>query len=122
MRREVQYKLVQDGVVRESGIGETINIGSGGVAFSTDHNMAVGSYIQLSISWPVLLDESCPMRLVVFGRILRSDAGTCACTVDKYEFRTQARGLHAVKPRHDTMLERWADMRKDPGKPRLAMA
>ncbi|HLG97820.1 MAG TPA: hypothetical protein VKX49_16015 [Bryobacteraceae bacterium] len=122
MRREVEYKLVEDGIARESGHGETIDIGSGGVSFSTDRNMRTGSFIQLSISWPVLLDDACPMRLVVFGRVVRSGAGICACTVDKYEFRTRGRGLHAVQPRHDTKLERWADMQRDQAKARMVTA
>jgi hypothetical protein len=50
------------------------------------------------------------MRLVVFGRVVRTQPGFCACTVDKYEFRTQARTIHALPGgRGDNMLQRWAN-------------
>jgi hypothetical protein len=86
---------------------------SGGLAFRADQALKTGSFIEVSISWPALLDDSCPMRLVVFGRLLRSENGICACSVNKYEFRTQARSLHAVSGGR-AVLRRWADtMRTD---------
>jgi hypothetical protein len=109
MQRELRYKLYDDGAVLQSGAGETINIGSGGVWFTVDNEVAVGTFVQLSISWPVLLDQSCPMRLIVFGRAVRCNSGTCACTVDKYEFRTQARVPQTNGQRNDGMLERWVE-------------
>src|SRR5690349_19958764 len=72
MRREMRYKLLKDGATSESGSGETIDIGSGGIGFSIGHDLPVGAFIELSISWPVLLDQSCPMRLNVFGRVVRN--------------------------------------------------
>ena len=110
IQREMRYKLAEDGVVVSAGIGQTVNMGSGGVAFNADSAMQPGSFVELSISWPVLLDESCPMRLIVFGRVLRAAGKRIVCTVDKYEFRTQSRTLHTMKvPRTDGMLQRWAD-------------
>jgi len=66
--------------------------------------------VELSISWPVLLDESCPMRLIVFGRVLRCTSRKAVCSIEKYEFRTQARTYQQTTTiRTDTMLQRWAD-------------
>lgn len=114
MRRELRYKLLKDGATAEAGSGETIDMGSGGISFSIERELPVGSFIELSISWPVLLDQTCPMRLNVFGRVVRNDSGACACTIDKYEFRTQSRTFQAGPVRHDSMLQRWADgVRKD---------
>ena len=110
MQREMRYKTAEDGVVVAAGNGQTINMGSGGVAFVADTVMAAGSFVELSISWPVLLDESCPMRLIVFGRVLRSSGKKAVCSIDKYEFRTQSRTLQPIQmPRTDGMLQRWAD-------------
>ena len=106
----MRYKMAEDGVVVSAGVGQTVNIGSGGVAFNADSAMQPGSFVELSISWPVLLDESCPMRLIVFGRVLRAAGKRIVCTIDKYEFRTQSRTLQTMKaPRTDGMLQRWAD-------------
>lgn len=110
IEREVRYKLAEDGVVVAAGSGQTINIGSGGVAFTSEQALTPGGFVELSISWPVLLDETCPMRLIVFGRLLRCTGPRAVCTIDKYEFRTQARTFQAsAAPRSDAMLQRWAD-------------
>lgn len=110
MQRELRYKVTGDGAPPVAGNGATVNMGSGGVAFAAEHTLRPGSFVELSIHWPVLLDDSCPMRLIVFGRVLRAQGRTAACSIDKYEFRTSARTLHAVAGgRSDGMLQRWAD-------------
>jgi len=110
LQRELRYKLLEDDTnVIETGAGYTLDIGSGGVAFCADGELKPGAFIELSISWPVLLDERCPMRLIVFGRLLRAVGRLSACTVDRYEFRTQARSFARATVRQDSMLERWAD-------------
>lgn len=109
IRRELRYKLLQDDVAVEFGMGETIDMASGGMAFQIEHPLTVGAFVELSISWPVLLGGSCAMRLIVFGRIVRAWGKTSACRVDKYEFRTQARVLQPVPAvRNDSMLQRFA--------------
>ena len=109
IQREIRYKLVEDGVLRASGAGNTLNLCSGGVAFSTEQALKPHAFAELSISWPILLDETCPMRLIIFGRILRSGDGTAVCSIDKYEFRTQARTFQpANTARSDSMLQRFA--------------
>lgn len=122
--REMRYKLLEDDTIIAQGTGETIDMASGGVSFTTGQPLKPGAYVELSISWPVLLDENTRMRLVVFGRLVRSNQRTAACTVDKYEFRTQARSTTAVREiRQDSMLQRWAeDLRKGVLKTRTAMA
>lgn len=124
IEREMRYKMAEQGVVVASGTGKTINMGSGGVAFLAEQDLSPGGFIELSISWPVLLDETCPMRIVVFGRVLRCTGNKVACTIDKYEFRTQARTVQSIAaPRSDAMLHRWADgIRKENLKTSMAQA
>jgi hypothetical protein len=56
-----------------------------------------------------MLEDGCPVRLIVFGKVLRSGLHRSVVTVEKYEFRTQARTLQFVAPvRHDTRLQQWA--------------
>jgi len=110
MNRDVRYKVLEGDKIVGFGMGTTLDMGSGGVAFLTEHQLLAGSFIELSISWPVLLEDSCPMRLIVFGRVVRSSGRLTACTLDKHEFRTQARVVREMAPvRHDSMLQRWAD-------------
>jgi hypothetical protein len=110
IHREFRYKVLEDGAMVASGSGETLDMSSGGVSVTVDQPLTIGAFIELSISWPVLLDARCPMRLITFGRVVRCAGGRAACTIDKYEFRTQARTLHIATPvRTDSMLQRWAD-------------
>lgn len=124
LQRDLRYKITGDGVPAAAGAGQTINICSGGVAFVAEHAMRAGAFVELSISWPVLLDDSCPMRFIVFGRVLRANGQTAICSIDKYEFRTAARSFQAAAAvRSDGMLQRWADgMRKGVLKHNLAGA
>ena len=109
IRRELRYKVMKERHVVEAGQGESLDIGSGGVSFLTGRMLKPGDFVEVSISWPALLDNSCPMRLVVFGRVLRSDGERSACTIDKYEFRTQGLAvIRSVPLRTDAMLQRWA--------------
>ena len=110
IERDLRYKIAENGVVIASGIGKTLNIGSGGVSFQAEQQLTPGAFVELSVSWPALLGDDTPMRLIVFGRILRCTGLKTACTIDKYEFRTQARTVTPIKAiRSDGMLQRWAD-------------
>ncbi|MDR3703233.1 MAG: PilZ domain-containing protein [Candidatus Sulfopaludibacter sp.] len=110
IHRELRYKVLDDDTIVAAGVGKTVDISSSGLAFDIDQTVKPGAFIELSISWPVLLDENCGMRLIVFGRVLRSGPRKTVCTIDKYEFRTQARVFQAAVPtRTDSMLQRWAD-------------
>jgi hypothetical protein len=124
IERDVRYKMAEDGVVVVAGSGQTINMGSSGIAFVTGQPLTPGGFVELSISWPVLLNQTCPMRLIVFGRVLRSTACQAVCTIDKHEFRTQSRIFQASPTtRVDGMLQRWADgMRKESFKNNMARA
>jgi hypothetical protein len=83
---------------------------SGGIAFTAERQLTPGTFVELSVSWPALLADICPMRLIIFGRILRCTGFKTVCSIDKYEFRTQARTVQASPvPRSDHMLQRWVD-------------
>lgn len=112
--QDLRYKLVEDGVVVAAGSGKTINLGSGGVAFVTERPLIPGGFVEISISWPVLLYGTLPLRFIVFGRVLRCTGHKSVCTIEKHEFRTQALTFQApAPPRADRMLQRWVDgMRK----------
>ncbi len=109
IERELRFKVIERGNVVATGTGQTIDISSGGVAFQPVEPVTAGSLIELSISWPVLLDESCLMRLIVVGRVLRSGR-RCAASIDRYEFRTQGRSVQpSTLTRTDPLLRRWAE-------------
>jgi len=91
LHRVIHYTLLNDGRVIGEGSGYTLNISSKGVAFTTSELLRPGSAVEISVSWPALLEGSCPLRLVAFGYVVRSTSGMVACSICKFEFRTQAR-------------------------------
>ncbi len=111
IERDLRYRVLQEDEIVDSGTGKTLNISSGGVAFISDHPLQPGAFVELSISWPALLDNSCRMKLVAVGRVLRSHDRRVAATIEKYEFRTQARSLTDAPPAMgpETMLRRWVE-------------
>jgi hypothetical protein len=86
---EVKYKLVQ-GKVITTGTGKTLNIGSGGVLFTTQQRLPLGRMVELSVNWPARLDGTCPLKFVASGRVIRSEDNRAAVRIERYEFRTRA--------------------------------
>ena len=72
----------------ESGKGQTVNMSSTGVLFSTDGELTPGRRIELSISWPAQLDGICPLQLVAEGCVVRTEPGKAALEFQRCEFRT----------------------------------
>lgn len=75
-----------------SGIGKTLNIGSGGILFSAEQKLPLGRTVELSVNWPVRLDGTCPLKFVAIGRVVRADSQYAAVRIERYEFRTRASG------------------------------
>jgi hypothetical protein len=86
---EVKYKLVHGKIVT-TGTGKTLNIGSGGVLFTTEQRLPLGRMVEISVSWPARLDGTCPLKFVASGRIIRAEADRAAVRIERYEFRTRA--------------------------------
>ncbi len=93
IEQEVRYKMLYGQRIAETGVGKTQNISSGGVWFSTENMLTTGMPVELSMTWPVLLNDSCPMKLMIYGCVVRSNERGAAVAIERYEFRTQGRGL-----------------------------
>jgi hypothetical protein len=87
--QEVKYKMLYGQRIAETGVGRTMNVSSGGVWFSTENMLTSGMPVELSMAWPVLLNESCPMKLMIYGCVVRSNERGAAVAIERYEFRTQ---------------------------------
>lgn len=86
--RDVRFKRLSMRNSVEIGRGQTIDISSKGVYFTSDVALSVGERLELSINWPAQLDQKLPLQLVTLGRIVRSDSGRYAMAIERYEFRT----------------------------------
>jgi hypothetical protein len=85
----LRYKLLYGSRVAEAGSGQTVNISSSGVWFKTDAVLSTGLPVELSMSWPVRLNDVCPMKLMIYGCVVRSGQSGSALAIERYEFRTQ---------------------------------
>ncbi len=86
--QEVRYKMLYGQRIAETGVGRTFNISSGGVWFTTENMLTSGMPVELSMTWPVLLNDSCPMKLMIYGCVVRSNDKGAAVAIERYEFRT----------------------------------
>ena len=91
------FRVIYRNRIQDLGASRTINIGSGGVLLKPDRLLALGASIELSINWPLRLESGCRLKLVIFGRIVRSDDGGAAVKAKHYEFRTSGIRTSATK-------------------------
>jgi hypothetical protein len=83
---DLEYKIIEHGVVVSTGEGKTVNISSGGVLFQTGKGVP-GGLIALSIRWPAVLGNLPFIELWISGRIVRSDTEGTAVRMERYEFQ-----------------------------------
>jgi PilZ domain len=71
------------------GSGTTRNLSSSGVAFEVPEILPPGSFVELAIQWPVPLNGSVALRLVVQGSVTWNRSGIAAIRISRSQFRTQ---------------------------------
>ncbi len=89
LKEDVRYKLLQSKSMQVSGSGQTLNIGSGGILFTTEEQLPLGRIVELSVNWPARLGGTCPLKFVAIGRVIRSEADRAAVRIERYEFKTR---------------------------------
>ncbi len=94
LERELRFKMLSKRLADEAGSGFTVNMSSGGILFQTDKTLIPGKRLEMAISWPAQLDNRCSLKLVARGRVVRSESGYTAVSIQQYEFRTL--GVHGL--------------------------
>jgi len=84
----VDYKLPNRGQVVRSGSGRTLNLSSGGVLFKAKDTLPTGRLIEVLMDWPFLPKRVHPLKLLMKGRVVRSDGKLVAVRSYHHEFRT----------------------------------
>ena len=97
---ELEYRLLSKSGSEPLGSGKTRNISSRGVLFEAPGSLPEGGSIEVLLSWPFLLEGVCPLRLVMRGRIVRSDLRGVAIQSTYHEFRTAGSRLPKGRPSH----------------------
>jgi hypothetical protein len=89
---DLRWKVIWGRRTWGTGTGTTLNLSSGGILFEADRQLSPeGLKVELSISWPVLLDNQTPLQLVVTGRIVRALGRRTAIHISQHQFRTAKR-------------------------------
>jgi len=106
---DLRWKLIRRRRVLETGVGQTVDLSSGGILFVSGHTLPVGLNVELAITWPVLLRNEAPMQLIVAGRIVRTSESGTAVEMVQHEFRTMStaseqRGRQGSTPPSPSML------------------
>ena len=84
--REVRYRpLSRRGEPARQ--GQTVNISSSGTLFTTVEDLAPGTKVELSISWPLKMNDTVSMNLVAGATIVRVDGRKAAARFETHEFR-----------------------------------
>jgi PilZ domain len=86
---DLRYNLADERQITCLGSGRTLNISTGGILFETKDPLPSSGEIDLALDWPRLLDHGCPLKLLVRGRIVRSDERGTAVRMLRHDFRTR---------------------------------
>lgn len=89
LQQEVRYRLVQSKAMAAKGVGQTVDISSGGVLFTTSDRLPTGRMVEIAMNWPARLNGTCALQFVARGRVIRSDGKTAVVRIQRYEFRTR---------------------------------
>ena len=83
--REIRYKTLS--TRRDlTGRGQTLNISSSGALFATEHELTPGTKIELSISWPIMLNERASLKMVAVAAVVRVEKQKVAVRFETHEF------------------------------------
>lgn len=90
---DLEYRIFRGRADISMGSGQSINISSEGLLFHTSEVLAQGCGIELTLKWPVTLDDRIPLTLRLRGNIVRSDGDRVAAQISSHEFRLGRRKL-----------------------------
>lgn len=90
---DLEYRIFRGRADFRIGTGQTINISSDGLLFYTREELTQGSGIELTLNWPVTLDDRIPLTLRLKGSVVRSEGDRAAAQINSHEFRLGRRRL-----------------------------
>ena len=92
IQEELRYRVVDHGDSSPDGYGTTVDMSRCGICFQTTGTPpSEGRLLEVSVNWPVKLEDTCLLKLVAVGRVVRSSGQVAVLGIDKYEFRTRGK-------------------------------
>jgi len=83
--RRIESRFTLDRLIA----GESLNISSKNLLFTTTEAFLPGQVVEALIDWPMLLDNRVRLTLVVEGVVVKTTADRAAMRIERYEFRTR---------------------------------
>ena len=93
VQQGIQYRAIDYRGAKLTGDGLTLDMSGSGIRFSIQQRIPPGRIVEVSVDWPVRLHGTCPLKVIVVGRVVRSDASSAALSILQYESRTKGAGL-----------------------------
>jgi hypothetical protein len=87
----VRYQTVGTAGGPVSGIGQTVNMSSGGMFLSCAGNIPEGTRLKVFVEWPSLLNGTTPLQLIMVGTVVRSTSSGVSIAFESYQFKTMSR-------------------------------
>lgn len=91
----VRYQAVGAAGGPISGVGQTINMSSGGMFLACTGNIPDGTRLKIFVEWPSLLNGTTPLQLIMVGTVVRSTALGVSISFESYQFKTMSRTRQA---------------------------
>jgi hypothetical protein len=90
-----------------TGTGTVTDLSRCGICFQCENPPPDNIEIEVRVAWPMLLDNSCPLDLVVRGRVARTTARGTVVRMHNYEFKTRSSRAPAPqqRPREDLVAD-----------------
>jgi hypothetical protein len=85
---ELRFRYTNEEGALRVGSGVTAELSRGAILFLTDDPPPPGADVEAHIAWPFLLQDTCPLELVVRGSISGVTNRGTVLRLRSYEFRT----------------------------------
>jgi hypothetical protein len=72
---------------KKTGTGQTIDMSSSGIFFTTQSLLRRNTRVALRIQWPVRLDDNVPVELFAEGKVVRTEQSRAALQYERIAFR-----------------------------------
>ena len=74
LEREARFTVLDTRAISQVGKCRTVNMSSRAILFRSEARLTEGKRLELAVSWPALLNDTCPLKLVALGRVIRSNS------------------------------------------------
>jgi hypothetical protein len=89
LERDARFTVMDTRATAQCGKCRTVNMSSRAILFRSEARLTEGKRLELAVSWPARLNDTCPLKLVALGKVIRSNSQEAVIEIERYEFHTQ---------------------------------